>query len=180
MYLKRLYLNKQKLEIVDSGQISIMGNIQSYAYFKAIMGVNTITLRVFVHAYNGGSIGECSVDYNLANLFGKNSKMSGIIDDLINLRDTSIDTTKIYLAMPTNFEATDIDATLSSEKNFQIQNYNAHLDITTNSVHMVVKYRANSVASSPGDWINICHSITLPITDRTLDLYSDIIRNTSD
>lgn len=180
MYLKRLYLNKQKLEIVDSGQISIMGNIQSYAYFKAIMGVNTITLRVFVHAYNGGSIGECSVDYNLANLFGKNSKMSGIIDDLINLRDTSIDTTKIYLAMPTNFEATDIDATLSSKKNFQIQNYNAHLDITTNSVHMVVKYRANSVASSPGDWINICHSITLPITDRTLDLYSDIIRNTSD
>ena len=180
MYLKRLYLNKQKLEIVDSGQISIIGNIQSYAYFKAIMGVNTITLRVFVHAYNGGSIGERSVDYNLANLFGKNSKMSGIIDDLINLRDTSIDTTKIYLAMPTNFEATDIDATLSSEKNFQIQNYNAHLDITTNSVHMVVKYRANSVASSRGDWINICHSITLPITDRTLDLYSDIIRNTSD
>lgn len=180
MYLKRLYLNKQKLEIVDSGQISIIGNIQSHAYFKAIMGVNTITLRVFVHAYNGGIIGECSVDYNLANLFGKNSKMSGIIDDLINLRDTSIDTTKIYLAMPTNFEATDIDATLSSEKNFQIQNYNAHLDITTNSVHMVVKYRANSMASSQGAWINICHSITLPITDRTLDLYSDIIRNTSD
>ena len=113
--MKRLMGSKSMYyETADSGLLNFNPSSATdhYAYVKAIMGVNTLTLRVVVCLLNQGTA-NASLNYNLAMLFQKNSKMSRMMGEILRLKNNSESITRIFMSMPTTFKAKDIELELA-------------------------------------------------------------------
>lgn len=185
--IKKLLLQKTNIEVADSGALFFnptnQPNDDHYAYIKAFMGVNTLTIRVVVNLYSRGT-GVSSLNYDLSTLFDKNPLMSNMVKEVLKLRDTNDrGVTRIFLSMPTTFKASDInpEAYPSSLVDFEFQKYSVYLDIATNVAKLVIRLGGLTPPTGTGvfdnkDYLSIGHEITIPISDRTQKMYADILK----
>lgn len=175
--MKRL-IGKKSLdyEVADSGLLNFSPNSSTdhYAYVRAIMGVNTLTLRVVVCLLNQGTA-VSSLDYDLNVLFQKNSKMSRMMGEILRLKSNSENLTRVFMSMPTTFKAKDIELELADDMDCEFQKYQAYLSISNNAASIVVKLRGMTKATGAQEYIELGHEITIPIHDRTNELYSQIL-----
>lgn len=160
-------------ETADSGLLNFNPSSATdhYAYVKAIMGVNTLTLRVVVCLLNQGTA-NASLNYNLAMLFQKNSKMSRMMGEILRLKNNSESITRIFMSMPTTFKAKDIELELAENMDCEFQKYSAYLSIANNTANIVVNLRGMTKATGAQEYIELGHEITIPIHDITEDLYN--------
>lgn len=175
--MKRLMGSKSMYyETADSGLLDFNPNFVTdhYAYVRAIMGVNTLTLRVVVCLLNQGTA-NTSLNYNLAMLFQKNSKMSRMMSEILRLKGNSESTTRIFMSMPTTFKAKDIEPELADNMDCEFQKYHAYLSITNNTANIVVSLRGMNKATGPKEYIELGHEITIPIHDITDKLYTQTL-----
>ena len=172
--MKRLVGSKSMYyETADSGLLNFNPSSATdhYAYVKAIMGVNTLTLRVVVCLLNQGTA-NASLNYNLAMLFQKNSKMSRMMGEILRLKNNSESITRIFMSMPTTFKAKDIELELAENMDCEFQKYSAYLSIANNTANIVVNLRGMTKATGAQEYIELGHEITIPIHDITEDLYN--------
>lgn len=171
--MKRLIGKKSMdYETADSGLLNFNPSTATdhYAYVRAIMGINTLTLRVVVCLLNQGSA-PASLNYNLAMLFQKNSKMSKMMNEILRLKNSSESITRIFMSMPTTFKAKNIDTMLAENMDCEFQGYHAYLSIANNTANIVVNLRGITKATGAQEFIELGHEITIPIHDRTEELY---------
>lgn len=177
MNLKRLHSILGIVEVADSGHLSFSPTSSPdhdhYAYIKASMDTSTLTLRVGLCFYTKGT-SNAGLTYDLFELFSKNSRMSFMLSEVMKLKDSSESRTRVMMAMPSTFKARDIKPELSSSEDCEFSKYTSWLEVT-NSVAMV-KASVGTVtkASGPGAWIEVAHMITIPISDRTGEVYAGI------
>lgn len=172
--MKRLMGSKSMYyETADSGLLNFNPSSATdhYAYVKAIMGVNTLTLRVVVCLLNQGTA-NASLNYNLAMLFQKNSKMSRMMGEILRLKNNFESITRIFMSMPTTFKAKDIELELAENMDCEFQKYSAYLSIANNTANIVVSLRGMTKATGAQGYIELGHEITIPIHDITEDLYN--------
>lgn len=175
--MKRLMGSKSMYyETADSGLLNFNPSSATdhYAYVRAIMGVNTLTLRVVVCLLNRGTA-NASLNYNLAMLFQKNSKMSKMMSEILRLKSNSESTTRIFMSMPTTFKAKDIEPELAENMDCEFQKYHAYLSIANNTANIVVSLRGMNKATGPQEYIELGHEITIPIHDITDELYTQTL-----
>lgn len=175
--MKRLIGKKSmNYEIADSGLLNFRPNSSTdhYAYVRAIMGINTLTLRVVVCLLNRGTA-VSSLNYNLSTLFSKNTKMSRMMGEILRLKSNSESITRIFMSMPTTFKAKDIESEWAENMDCEFQKYHAYLSIGNSTASIVVILRGMTKATGAQEYIKLGHEITIPIHDRTDELYSQIL-----
>lgn len=172
---KKLNSKKTVVEQADSGRLTISDNSQHYAYVRAYMGINTLTIRVLVMIYNGGNSGGY-LEYPLSTLFQKNSNMSRMMSEIIKMRDSSINgESKLFMSLPTTFKAKDIETGFSSKMDCEIRGYLAYLSINDSSAKIFIRIEGMTAATNGGsDWVKLGHTITIPISDRSEELLDSL------
>lgn len=175
MNLKRLHNVLGKVEVADSGNLSFSptSSLDHYAYIKALMGTSTLTLRVVVCLFNKGT-SNAGLAYDLSKLFSKNSKMSLMLSEILRLRNSSENVSRVMMAMPSTFKARDIKPDLFSSEDCEFSKYTSWLEITNSVAKVKVLMGTVTKAPGPEAWVEIDHMITIPISDRTGKEYAGI------
>lgn len=175
MNLKRLHSILGIVEVADSGHLSFSptSSHDHYAYIKASMGTSTLILRVGISLYNKGT-SNAGLTYDLFELFSKNSRMSFMLSEVMKLRDSSGSRTRVMMAMPSTFKARDIEPKLSSSEDCEFSKYTSWLELTSSVAMVKASVGTVTKASGSGAWIKVVHMITIPISDRTGEVYAGI------
>lgn len=175
MALGDLFNNRMINEEADSGILHFTpggGSDQHYAYVKAIMNDNSITIRLVICLLNTSSYGVTALSYNLSTLFAKNPKMSSVLSDILRLKSNSESETNLYMAMPSTFKASDVDHTLSSVMDCEFQKYSARLSLGNTTATVIVELRGMNKSNGPSTFIELGHVITLPIRSKLAEKFA--------
>lgn len=175
MNLKRLHSILGIVEVADSGHLSFSPTSSNdhYAYIKASMGTSTLILRVGISLYNKGT-SNAGLTYDLFELFSKNSRMSFMLQEVMKLISSSGVRTRVMMAMPSTFKARDIEPKLSSSEDCEFSKYTSWLEITSSVAMVKASVGTVTKASGSGAWVEVVHMITIPISDRTGEVYAGI------
>lgn len=175
MNLKRLHRILGIVEVADSGHLSFSPTSSNdhYAYIKASMGTSTLILRVGISLYNKGT-SNAGLTYDLFELFSKNSRMSFMLQEVMKLISSSGVRTRVMMAMPSTFKARDIEPKLSSSEDCEFSKYTSWLEITSSVAMVKASVGTVTKASGSGAWVEVVHMITIPISDRTGEVYAGI------
>lgn len=175
MNLKRLHSRLGIVEVADSGNLpfSTASSTDHYARIKALMGTSTLTLRVVVCLYSKGT-SNAGLTYDLSELFSKNSKMSLMLSAILRLKSHSESIIRVMMAMPSTFKARDIRPELSSSEDCEFSKYTSWLEITNSVARVKALVGTVTKASGPEAWVEVAHTITISISDRTGDEYAGI------
>lgn len=174
MNLKRLHSRLGGIEVADSGNLPFhtASSTDHHAHIKAFMGTSTLTLRVVVYLYNKGT-SNADLSYDLSKLFSNNSKMSSMLSEILRLGNRS-EINRVMMAMPSTFKARDIRPELFSSEDCEFSKYTSWLEITNSVAEVKVLVGTVTKASGPEAWVEVAHMITIPISDRTGEVYAGI------